>query len=104
MVASQRRTFDPQFKVQVVFELLRGEKTMAQLCREHNLGADLVSHWRHVLLERAAQVFAERSSGTGPEAARIAELERLVGQQALELALLKKAAAWPRVHPKSNGS
>lgn len=90
----QRRRFDPEFKAKVVLALLRGDKTMAQLCREHELGADLLGQWRKVVIERAAELFAEPKTANG-EATRIAELERLVGQQAMELAVLKKALSWP---------
>jgi transposase-like protein len=86
--------YSPEFKVKIVLEALRGEKTMAQLCREHHLGHDLLSRWRQDFLARAPQLFtvpARRS----PEEERIAELERLVGQLTLELAAAKKASALP---------
>jgi transposase-like protein len=90
----RRRKFEPEFKAKVVLELLRGEKTMAQLCREHAIGADLLGQWRKVVDERAAERFAEPEAVAG-EAVRIAELERLVGQQARELAVLQTALTWP---------
>jgi transposase len=90
----QRRKFEPEFKAKVVLELLRGDKTMAQLCREHEIGADLLGQWRQVVVERAPELFAEPRP-LNAEAVRVAELERLVGQQAMELAVLKKAMSWP---------
>ena len=33
----KRRKFSPQFKSQVVLQLLSGERSMAELCREHQL-------------------------------------------------------------------
>ncbi len=98
-----RRRFEPEFKAQVVLELLRGEKTMAQLCREHAIGADLLGNWRTVLIDRAPELFAEPSTRATAEAVRIAELERLVGQQALELAAAKKALRWPTSRSGSGG-
>jgi len=98
----QRRKFEPEFKAQVVLELLRGEKTMAQLCREHAIGADLLGQWRKVVVERAAELFSEPTVQNG-EAVRIAELERLIGQQTMELAVLKKALSWPSGRSTSNG-
>lgn len=90
----QRRKFEPEFKAKVVLELLRGDKTMARLCREHEIGADLLGQWRKVVVERAVELFAEPKPLNG-EVLRIAELERLVGQQAMELAVLKTALSWP---------
>jgi transposase-like protein len=84
-----RRKFDPAFKAKVVLEVLRGDKTSAQACREYEIGADLLGQWRKVVVERASELFAE-PRGVSAEAMRVAELERLVGQQAMELAVLKK--------------
>lgn len=39
---SKRRKFTPEFKSQVVLQLLSGEKSMAELCREHQLTAQMV--------------------------------------------------------------
>jgi transposase-like protein len=51
------RSYSAEFKVQVVLEALKGQKTEAQLCREHNIAPDLLTHWKQNLLERAPQVF-----------------------------------------------
>lgn len=99
----RRRRFDPEFKAGVVLELLRGDKTMAQICREHAIGADLLGNWRKTLIDRAPELFAEPSTRATAEAARIAALERLVGQQALELAAAKKALRWPASRSGSGG-
>jgi transposase len=88
-----RRTFTPEFKAKVVLDVLTGSATPAEVCRKHQLSPNLFGLWKATLLDRPASVFQadeERSA----EAARIADLERLVGQQALELAALKKASTW----------
>lgn len=99
-----RRKFEPDFKAKVVLELLRGEKTTAQVCREYELGADLVGQWRKVVVERAHELFGEPALGATAELGRIAELERLAGQQALELAVLKKASSWALSRSSSGGT
>ena len=73
--------------------MLTGSASQAEVCRKHQLSPTLFGLWKATLLERLSTVFRadeERSV----EAARIADLERLVGQQALELAGLKKASTW----------
>ena len=97
-----RRTFAPELKAQVVLELVRGEKTAAELCRAHNLGPDLLGQWKQVLVERAVELYTP-ATARSEETARIAELERLVGQQAMELAILKKAATWSQARSRTNG-
>jgi transposase len=86
-----RRVFTPEFKARVALEALTGTASQAELCRRHQISPNLLALWKATLLERLPIVFrAEEQRST--EAARIAELERLVGQQALELAILKKAS------------
>lgn len=71
-------------------EIISGSKTAAELCREYNLKADLVSHWKNEFLVNAAQVF-ENGTKVDPQQARIEELERLAGKLSLELEVAKKA-------------
>jgi putative transposase len=86
---SPRRVFTPEFKTRLVLQLLSKERTVAELCREHGLRDTQVHQWRQSFLERAEHAFAPETPPK--ESKRIAELEQLVGQQALELAILKRA-------------
>jgi transposase-like protein len=92
-MAKQREKFSPEFKVQVVLEILSGAKSAAEVCREHGLRSQLISKWRAHFVERAASIFEERNGLLPAEKARIAELERLAGRQALEIEVLKKASS-----------
>lgn len=84
-----KRVFTAEFKTQVVLDIITGRQSNAEVCRQHNLKPQLVSRWQSEFLERAAVVFGgDKQQET--DAARIAELERLVGQLSLELAVAKK--------------
>ncbi len=48
-----RRTFSAEFKSQVVLQVLNGEKTTAQVCREHGLTAQTVGDWKSQFLAAA---------------------------------------------------
>jgi transposase len=97
-----RRTFTPEFKAKVALEALTGTASQAELCRRHQISPNLLALWKATLLERLPLVFqADEQRST--EAARIAELERLVGQQALELAILKKASTLLASTPNGAG-
>jgi transposase len=94
MARRARRTFTAEFKARLVLDVLTGAATPAEVCRRHRLSPTLFALWKATVVDRLASVFQsdeERSA----EAARIADLERLVGRQALELAALKKASTWP---------
>src|SRR5215212_10637369 len=101
MARRARRTFTPEFKAKIVLDVRTGAASPAEVCRKHQISPTLFGLWKATLLDRLSSVFQaddERSA----EAARIADLERLVGQQALELAALKKASTW-RGGATSNG-
>jgi putative transposase len=72
-----------------VWEIISGNKSLAEACREYNLKADLLSHWKAQFLDNAAKVF-ETTTEADLKQARIAELERLAGKQSLEMEMLKK--------------
>jgi transposase len=102
MARRARRTFTPEFKARVVLDVLTGAATQAEVCRKHQIGPTLFGLWKATLLDRLASVF-QSDDERSREAARIAELERLVGQQALELAALKKASTWLGGAPGNGG-
>jgi transposase len=89
----QRRTFSPEFKAQVVLEVLSGAKTQAEACREYQLKPELLSKWKAYLVQNAARLF-ETNSTANPDQARIAELERVVGRLTLQLEIAKKASSF----------
>jgi transposase-like protein len=93
-MSKKRRNFTAQFKFETVMEGLRGEKTIAQICRERDITDSLYYKWRDAFLDRGAQVFEDqRSNQRDEQSERIAELERLAGKQALEIEILKKAGS-----------
>ena len=54
---ASRRKFTAEFKAKVVLELLSGAKSSAELCREHQIAASVLSDWKALFLSRAASVF-----------------------------------------------
>ena len=102
MPRGQRRSFDPQFKAKLVLELLNGAASQAELCRKHNLKPQLLSHWKATTLEDMHLLFQEDGQSSQDQL-RIAELEQLVGRQAYDLEILKKASRMLPGPPSSNG-
>lgn len=87
----KRRRFTPEFKAQVVLEVLTGQTTPAEACRTHGLSPNLLSLWKTTFLERAHTAF-QADERRSHEAAQIADLERLVGRLTMEREILKKAS------------
>ena len=86
------RSFSREFKLAAVRQVTNGEKRPAQVCREHGLSEGLLLRWRREYAARGEAAFApQQPSETEALERRIADLERLCGQLALENAVLKKA-------------
>ena len=86
-----RRSFPADFKAQVVLQLLSGDVSQAELCRKHCIKPNLIANWKAAVLERLHTVF-EAENVASVDHLRIAELEQLIGRQAYELEILKKAS------------
>ena len=85
----KRRQFTKEFKLQVIREVEAG-KSLAQAAREHQLHPNTILKWRKLHEQYAERAFSGNGQ-TYKDEARIAELERMVGQLTMENALLKKA-------------
>ena len=54
---AKRRKFTPEFKAEVVLEVLSGATCQAEVCRRHNLNENQLSQWKRQLLENASTLF-----------------------------------------------
>ena len=97
-----RRSFPAEFKAQVVLDLLSGAASQAELCRKHNLKPQLLGHWKTAVVQRLHTLFQEDQQ-VSQDQTRIAELEQLVGRQAYDLEILKKASRMLAGPAPSNG-
>jgi transposase len=85
----KRRQFTRDFKLQVIREIEAG-KTLAQAAREHQLHPNAIIKWRKLHQQYAERAFAGNGN-TYTDEARIAQLERKIGQLTMENDLLKRA-------------
>ena len=96
------RTHSREFKLMIVHQLASGEKRPAQVCREHQLAASMVSRWRQEYDTRGEAAFAlPEPTATQALEAKVAQLERFCGQLSWENAVLKKAL---QQQPSRNGT
>jgi transposase-like protein len=78
-----RRNHSPIFKAKVAIDAIKGEKTLAELAKLHDVHANQIVDWKSQLLERAAGVFGSESSTAAP-VVDLKELHAKIGQLALE--------------------
>ena len=83
------RKFTPEFKAQIVLEILTEGKSLSQASREHGIKDSVLSRWKKEFIERSPQLF-ETGKESDQRDERIAELERMVGCLATELEMRKK--------------
>ena len=105
-MSTKHRQYSAEFKLETVLEGLRGEKSVAQICRERAIRDSLYYKWRDAFKERAPGIFAsqeQQEQAVSELEARVAELERMVGKLALENEILKKARTWLNDPARRNG-
>lgn len=100
-MALRRRQFTKEFKLQVVHEVLAG-KSLAQAAREHELQPSTIIEWRRNH-EKYAELAFQGNGRSYTDEAKIAELERKVGQLTMENDLLKKALSRLEARPPRAG-
>lgn len=87
----KRRRFTPEFKAQVVLEVLSGAQSPAEVCRKHALSPNLLTTWKATFLQKAHTLFQDDQQHDEDQA-RIAELEQLLGRATRQIEILKKAS------------
>jgi len=81
------RRYSSRTKFQVVLELLRG-RPAAQVSRAHDVHVMTMAAWKERFLAQGPGIFEEEAASSAMSK-RVAELERLLGQKEVEIALLK---------------
>ena len=112
----KNRIFTPEFKLSIVRAVLNNEKTVIQLCREHNLSDSLIHNWKKLYREKGEAAFTapthSRTTSNSETAEaqeiralhnKVAELERLIGQQTVDLSILNKASEMLKSSRSNNG-
>ena len=92
-----RRQYSAEEKIRIVLEGLRGEESIATLCRREGIAQSIYYKWSKEFLEAGKRRLAgdtARSASTGEVKAlrqEARELIEVVAEQTLELRLLKKS-------------
>ena len=86
------RKFTAQQKSELVLASLRGQMTIAELCREHDISETLLRRWRDQMVEAGMERFGagQDRSLAAEQQRRIAQLERTLGKKTYELEISGK--------------
>jgi transposase len=89
-----RKQYSAEKKIRIVLDGLRGEQSIAELCRRENIAESLYYSWSKEFLEAGKRRLAgdtARAATTSELRRQAQELKAVVAEQALELRLLKKS-------------
>ena len=94
-MAQQRRyrKFSAQQKLEIVLAGLRGDRSVREVCREHDIAETLYYGWRDKLLEGGKEVLAGKEERHSERELRkkVAQLERALGRKTYELEVAGEA-------------
>ena len=81
------RKFTAALKTEIVLASLRGNKTMTELCREHDIADSLLRKWREQFLAAGAERLSGKTERTEADELRrqISRLERALGRKTMEV-------------------
>lgn len=91
-----RRNHSPAFKAKVALEAIRGEQTISELAKRHDVHPNLITQWKTQLLERATDVFSTPGERAEPPI-DVKTLHAKIGELTLENDFLERAlgkAGW----------
>jgi transposase len=81
------RKFTAQQKTELVLASLRGQKTVAEICRENEVSETLLRGWREHFLAAGAQRLEGKAERTEVQELRrqVSRLERALGRKTMEV-------------------
>jgi transposase-like protein len=84
------RTWTVAQKLEIVLAGLRGDRSVAEVCREHEISENLFYTWREKLLEGGSERLAGKEERTElvELRRRVRDLERTLGRKTYELEIL----------------
>jgi transposase-like protein len=92
MSGQKRKTYDAQFKVQVVLESMQRDTTIEQVRIKYGIRPNLINKWRGQFKQNAHSAFAGTRARKKIEPKDSPEiLKRIIGDLTIENELLKKA-------------
>ena len=84
----RRWTADEKFAI--VLEGLKEKKSVAEICREHQISESLYYRWRDKFLEGGKKALVNGASDDNVYKAEIEKLQKIIGKQAIQIEILKK--------------
>lgn len=85
------RKWSADEKLAIVMEGLKERRSVADICREHKISQTLYYRWRDKFLEAGKRGLVNGGSDENGYKAEIEKLQKIIGKQAIQIEILKKA-------------
>jgi transposase-like protein len=89
-MAKVKNNFNAEFKSKVATEALRENKTINEIASAHGVHPGQVTQWKKAILKKGSMIFERKSGKQKQKGTALEELQRVVGEQAIQLAWYKK--------------
>jgi transposase-like protein len=90
-----KRNWSVEEKFAIVVEGLKEQRSVAEICREHQISQNLYYRWRDKFLDAAKQGLVNGGSGNDQAYRQMIEkLQKIIGKQAIQIEILKKTDEW----------
>lgn len=86
----KKRNWNPEEKLAIVLEGLKEKRSVAEICREHQISQTLYYRWRDKFLEGGKKALVNGAGDDNVYQAEIEKLQRIIGKQAIQIEVLKK--------------
>lgn len=95
----KHKSWSAALKFEIALQAIKGEVTLSEICKRHQVAPSQVHAWKKQLLEQGANVFSKNDKATKAvvEQERVqSKLYEKIGQLTVERDFLKKA--WGKIH------
>jgi transposase-like protein len=86
----KQRKWAADEKLAIVMEGLKEKRSVAEICREHQVSQTLYYKWRDRFLEGGRKSLDHSGSGEEAHRAEVEKLQKIIGKQAIQIEILKK--------------
>jgi len=84
------RNWTVEEKMAIVLEGLKETRSVAEICREHQISQTLYYRWRDKFLEAGKRGLENGGANDHVYRAEIESLQKIIGKQAIQIEMLKK--------------
>jgi transposase-like protein len=88
-----RTRHSAEFKAKIALAAIREHETVAEICRQHKLHANIVYKWKRQLLDNLHRVFEAEHGPSTDSSAKEAELLQKIGELTVDRDFLSKGLA-----------